>query len=112
MNRLGLAAICLLFATVDFAQNDRGAITGTVSDPANAVVPNATVTSRNLENGSVDKTVTTGSGDYTIPSVPAGTYELTVEAPGFSRFVQKGIRVQVAQTARIDVALKIGATGD
>jgi hypothetical protein len=113
MNKSGLVATCLLVATaVSFAQSDRGTITGTVSDPGNAVVPNVAVTARNLENGSIDKTVTTATGDYTIPSVRAGTYELTVEAAGFERFVQRGIGVQVAQVSRIDVILKIGAATD
>ena len=113
MNQLGLVAVCAFFMTaVSFAQSDRGTITGTVSDPGNAVVPNAAVTVRNLENGSIDKTVTTATGDYTIPSLRAGTYELTVEAAGFEGFLQRGIGVQVAQVSRIDVTLKIGAATD
>lgn len=112
MKKAAAAVVCLVCASLIFAQNDRGTITGTVTDPANAVVPNASVTMTNLDNGSVDKTVTTGSGDYTIPSLTVATYELTVEAAGFTRFVQKGIRIQVAQTARVDVVLKLGSTSD
>ena len=54
--------------------------------------------------------MTTPAGVYTIASLPVGVYELTVEAPGFSRKIQTGIRVQVAQTSRIDLALQVGST--
>ncbi|MEP6796003.1 MAG: carboxypeptidase-like regulatory domain-containing protein, partial [Saprospiraceae bacterium] len=55
---------------------------------------------------------TTSTGNYTIPSVPAGGYDLTIEHPGFRKFVQNGLRVQVANTARVDVTLEVGSTTD
>src|SRR5437764_11233074 len=100
MKRLGLPVLCTLFAATLFAQNDRGTITGTVSDPAGAVVPNAPVAAKNMETGAQIQTVTTGTGNFTLASVPVGTYEVSVEAPGFSKFVQQGITVQVALTVR------------
>jgi hypothetical protein len=90
------------------AQSDRGTVTGTAADPAGAVVPNAGVDLKNTQTGAEFKTVTTATGNFTIASVPAGIYDLSVAAPGFSRFIQKGIQVQVALTIRLDVALKIG----
>src|SRR5690349_16015610 len=84
-----------------FAQSDRGTITGTVLDPANAVVPLAVVTARNLDTGATYETTATETGNYTIPSLVAGSYEVEAQAAGFSRFIQKGIRIQVAQVARI-----------
>jgi hypothetical protein len=85
-------------------------MTGEVVDPGGAVIPLAAVTAKNSENGAVYETVATETGNYTIPALTAGTYSLEVEAPGFSRFVQQGIRIQVAQIARIDVTLQIGST--
>src|SRR5216683_6517352 len=93
-------------------QNDRGAITGTVRDQANALVPGASVVASNVENGAEFQTVTTGTGNYTVPSLPAGHYSLTVQANGFKRFTQAGIEVQVAQTDRIDVSLQVGSTSE
>ncbi|MBI3470981.1 MAG: TonB-dependent receptor [Candidatus Solibacter usitatus] len=103
------SAFCLLLIGALSAQNDRGTITGTVQDPTSAVVPNATVIATNVGTGAASKTAATGTGNYTIPSLPAGVYVLTVEAPGFKKLVQAGIEVQVAQTARIDVTLQVGA---
>jgi len=99
-----------LLATVLFAQSDRGTLTGTVTDPANASVPGAKVTAKNTETGAVFETVTTPTGNYTLTSLPVGAYELTVEAAGFNRKTQQGLRVQVAQTVRVDVSLQIGST--
>jgi hypothetical protein len=102
----------LSFLSLAFAQGDRGSISGTVSDPAGAMVPNATVTVRNLESGSTYQTVTTETGNYTLAQLPAGAYELSVAASGFSRYVQQGIRAMVASTVRVDVALQVGAATD
>ncbi|HSW51078.1 MAG TPA: carboxypeptidase-like regulatory domain-containing protein, partial [Bryobacteraceae bacterium] len=110
--------VCLLMAVLSahapllLAQTDRGTITGTVTDPQGAVVPGASVSLKNVATGADYPTVSTGTGNYTVPALPAGRYSLTVAAPGFNRYIQEGITVQVAQTARIDVVLKIGATSE
>jgi len=105
-----LCGIVLGFSA--FAQNDRGIITGEVWDSANAVVPNAVIVAQNVENGTEAKTVSSATGNYTIPSLPAGHYRLIVEVTGFKRFVQENIEVAVAQTNRVDVHLQVGATTD
>src|SRR5438105_9340952 len=104
---LFLCSLALLISTVCFSQSDRGTITGSVTDPAGAVVPGAHATARNTETGAIFETVTTSTGNYDILQLPAGIYELTIESSGFGKFVQQGIRVFVAQTARIDVTLQI-----
>ena len=112
MTGLTMAILFFSLNTIAFGQADRGTITGTVTDPAAAVVPNAAVAARNSETGARFETVSTSSGNYTIVSIPAGLYNLEVSAPGFGKYVQQGIRVQVAVTARIDVALQISASSE
>ena len=112
MRLVGVFISLLLFLGSAFAQGDRGSINGAVSDPAGALVPNAAVTVRNLETGSQYKTVTTETGNYTLAQLPAGAYELTVTANGFSRYVQQGVRALVASAVRVDVALQVGSTSD
>lgn len=108
-----IAAVCAcVLAAAVFAQGDRGTINGTVSDPAKAVVPGATVVLRNDETGAEYRTATTETGNYTLAQVPSGTYTATVEAAGFSKNVQQGVRVLVAQTVRVDVVLALGSTTD
>ena len=91
------------------AQTDRGVITGTVTDPAHAVVANASISAKNVDTGATYETKTTNSGDYSIILLPPGTYVVTVEAPGFEKFVGTGTQVLVGNTARIDVKLTVGA---
>ncbi|PWU07916.1 MAG: hypothetical protein C5B51_08705 [Terriglobia bacterium] len=99
------------FLTVGaFGQSDRGTITGTVSDPAGAVVANAGIEVKNSETGLVYQTTTTETGNYTLAQVPAGQYEMTVTAPGFKKYIRENIALSVAQVVRLDVALEVGAT--
>jgi len=105
---LAIGIYSLALATGAFAQSDRGTITGTVVDPDGGVVPGASVVAENPENGARYETVTTQTGNYTLPQVPVGTYHLNVELAGFGRFRQEGIRIFVGQTAQIDARLKLG----
>jgi hypothetical protein len=105
-----LEACCLslLFSAVTFAQTDRGTITGTVVDASGAVVPGAKVEVTNTATELKVDTVTTSTGNYTVAALPAGTYDLTVDQTGFSKFQRTGINIQVAVTTRVDVTLTLG----
>jgi hypothetical protein len=109
MRRLFAFASVVFSMMIAFAQSDRGTVTGTVSDPAGAVIANAMVEARNTETGVVYPTTTTGTGNYTIAQLPVGVYEVTVNAPGFKKFVRQNLQVQVAATLRVDAALEVGA---
>ena len=112
MNTRILGVLFSLVSAVAFAQTDRGTITGTVSDPAGAVVPNAVVEAKNSETAAVFSGATTNTGNFTITSIPAGTYELSVTAPGFKKYVRPGLLVQVAETIRADAKLAIGQASE
>ncbi|MBV8904048.1 MAG: TonB-dependent receptor, partial [Acidobacteriia bacterium] len=109
-----MRGLCVVFlvslaASVALAQTDRGTITGTVSDPAGAVVANATVEAKNTESGAVYQAATSSTGNFTLAQLPVGTYELDVAASGFKRYVRPGIIVEVAGTVRVDAALQVGS---
>ena len=104
------AAGPLLFALTIFAQSDRGTITGTIADPAGAVVAGAKVEARNSRPAPLYEVASTDTGNYTLSQLPAGTYEMSITVPGFKKFVRQNITVQVAGTLRIDVVLEVGAT--
>src|SRR5258708_1374969 len=91
------------------AQSNRGAITGTVSDSAGALIPGVQVVLTNTETGAKSDTVTTGTGNYSLLQLPVGTYTLAVEQAGFNKYERTNIQVQVAVTTRVDVVLAIGA---
>ena len=84
-----------LFAGSAFAQGDRGTITGTVSDATNAVIPGAGVTATNTQTTAKYETVSTETGNYTLAQLPAGVYDLTVELPGFKKYVRQGTELMM-----------------
>ena len=104
-----LLFMVLMTVVLALAQTDRGTITGTVSDPTGAVIPGVTLHARDLDTGAEYDTVTTSTGNYTIPSLLAGNYELTVTAAGFEKYIQRGITVQVVQVLRVDIVMKVGS---
>ena len=112
MRSLTVAVGLFVLAFVAFAQSDRGTITGTVSDPAGAVVANAALEARNQATGVVYQAASTATGNYTILQLPVGTYEVSVAVPGFKKYVRQGITVEVAQTLRIDISLEVGSASE
>ena len=91
--------IVLLSSFAAFAQSDRGTITGTISDPAGAVVANAPSEARNIETGSLYRAASTATGNYTLAQLPTGAYEIAVLVPGFKRFIRQNVALGVAQMA-------------
>ncbi len=81
---------------------------GTVTDPAGAVVPNATVTIINTNTGASRNLATNESGSYNAPQLQIGNYMLLVEAPGFKKYERKDIVLNVNATLRENAALQIG----
>ena len=108
-SRLCIVIFCLGVSAVLLAQ-DTASITGTVTDPTGAAVPNAQVVVSSPEHGIKRTTTTNGTGDYLVSAVPPGSYNLTVAAPGFKKYQAAGVILRVAQKARADVALEIGTT--
>ncbi|CAN5586100.1 hypothetical protein BH24ACI2_BH24ACI2_12560 [soil metagenome] len=100
--------IILILSSVGMlsAQSTTASISGTVLDEQQAVVPNATVTVRNVETGFTRTTQTNGEGGYNFVNLPIGAYEVTAEAANFSKYVQTGITLDVNQNAVVDVPLK------
>jgi len=107
-----LVALSLVLTARAFSQSDRGTITGTVSDPVGAVIPNAAVHLRNVSTGAIYDGGTSATGNYTLAQVPAGDYELTLEVGGFKKYVRRNVRVDVAQTYRVDATLELGSNAE
>jgi hypothetical protein len=104
---VALTVVCLPSAVL---AQDTASITGTVTDPSGADVANAQVTVSNPVKGVTHSVATNGSGDYLFAALPIGTYDLTVSAQGFKKYQAKGVILRVAQQARADVTLQVGAT--
>src|SRR5581483_1509536 len=92
------------------AQTFRGTILGTVTDPQGAVVASATVTAKNLDTGVERTTTTDEAGNYSIPELPIGRYEVRVQATGFRVYSITDVRVEVASERRVDAPLSVGGS--
>src|SRR5712664_4933166 len=87
-----------------------GTSEGTVKDESNAVLPGVTVTvtSPQLQVGQLVQ-VSDTAGNYQFVDLPAGTYQMKAELPGFSTYLRDDLRLTVGFHARVDVTLKVGA---
>jgi len=104
--RVLLAVLTLCGAAL--AQNT-GSITGTVKDPSGASIAGASVIISNADHGITRQTVTNSDGEYSETALPQGKYDIIVTATGFKKFQAKGVVLDVAQKARVDVPLQVGA---
>ncbi|HLI82364.1 MAG TPA: TonB-dependent receptor [Bryobacteraceae bacterium] len=99
----------LLYAVSAFGQAGTGTITGTVTDPAGAVVAGAPVEVRNTDTNIPYPTETTATGVYTATRLPPGPYSVTVTAAGFKKLVRSGITVDAGQTVPLNLTLEVGS---
>jgi hypothetical protein len=112
--RRGFAAALLLLMTFVMAgaQEFRGSLTGTVTDPNGAALPGATVEIRNVETNVANTATTNDDGNYSFPLLNPGKYTLTVTAQGFSNATRENIEIRVADKLTLDVPLSVTGVGE
>src|SRR3984885_8902696 len=104
-----LGFVFLLSAVSSKAQEvDAAIVVGTVQDPGQAAVANATVKLTHLATDSVVEAHTNDHGGYRTPRRRLGEYEISVEAPGFKRFNQKGVVLNIGDVREVDATLEVG----
>ncbi len=112
MTRLLKLLPAFLLCAAAFGQTTSTTILGAVTDSTGASVAGAKVTAKNVATNVVSSTLTTGSGDYTIPQVEVGEYTVTVEAPGFKSETETGIHLQIDEKVRADFQLQVGSQAE
>lgn len=95
-------------AALALAQNTAATLTGTVTDPNGAVVPGAKVTITNTETGVAKTAQASAEGVYFAPALQPGNYTVSAEAAGFQKLTKQGIRLEISQTAEINLQLSVG----
>ncbi|MFY9689491.1 MAG: TonB-dependent receptor [Candidatus Acidiferrales bacterium] len=106
---IGPCFFVFCFCTILSAQTiSTSQIRGTIVDATGAPVPGAQISLTQTATGAV-RTATSGTdGDYLLPELPVGPYQLSVTKEGFSKYVQNGIVLEVGVNPTIDVSLKVG----
>src|SRR5205823_1763640 len=94
------------------AQTDRSSINGTVSDPSGAVIQGVVVTAVSESTGLRRETRTSGAGNYEIPALLVGSYQLKFTNEGFKPLVMDGIELTVGQARTVDARLQVGSLTD
>src|SRR5580704_2718222 len=107
-----LAVFALAGARTTQAQTNQGSIAGNVLDASNAVVVNAKIVATNVATGARYETVSSSAGAYRFPNLTVGTYDVSVTATGFKTSNLKGVIVQVATVAALDVMLATGSVNE
>lgn len=103
----------LLIVTAAWSQTaGLASLVGNVADSSGAAVPRAKITVRNQDTAFVYEGISNETGDYYIPNLNSGTYQMTVEAPGFKSSVQRDIVLRINETPRINVALQVGSVSE
>ncbi len=115
MNRFRIISTVLLLAaaaTALWSQEVTASITGTITDPSGAVVPDVRVVATHAATNTSRAAQSGVTGDYLIPLLPPGTYTLTVTHANFKTYVREGVVLQVNQRVRVDVALQPGVVAE
>ena len=109
--RLSLA--CLALSLPALAQTaSTGALTGEVADPNGAVVAGVRVTATNEATGEKREAVSQENGSYSVPQLLPGSYRVEFSATGFKQAVKPGLRINVTETAKLDVRLELGSVAE
>src|SRR5437868_3474974 len=103
---LAVLAFVLSIGLMAFGQTNTGEIAGVVHDPSGAVVPNATVTAKNLGTGLTRSVTSSSTGQYQLTTLPVGQYEVSINQSGFQPY-KANLQVTVGSHNALDVGLQL-----
>ncbi len=109
---LTFIACLMLFPSVAMAQDFRATLTGRVTDPNRAAIPNAQVSVKNLGTNEITSATTDSEGNYRAPFLRPGAYSVTVEATGFKKATRENVELVISQVATIDFTLETGSISE
>ncbi len=108
----GSLCLSLALAVCVRAQTSASRISGAVTDSNGAVIAGAKVTAKNDATGVAQTQMTTEAGLYSFPSLPVGSYTITVEMSGFKTANRPGVIIQVNTPVTVDVTMEVGQTNE
>jgi len=111
MKRLALITF-LCFTAFAFGQESRSTLTGHVSDPSGAGIPDTTIQITNTQTGVVTNAKSNSAGDYTVPFLQPGTYRVDASRAGFNKYTHSGLVLQAEQTVTENIKMNVGAVSE
>jgi carboxypeptidase family protein len=107
-----LALISLMTTLVPAQVTTSGRLTGVVADANGALIPKAQIVAKHDQTQTEYKTISNDEGGWTVPSIPNGTYTVTISAQGFKTTVAKEVKVDAGQVATLNTALETGGASE
>ena len=95
-----------------FAQEYRGTFSGSVTDPQGSAVPKVKIVATETRTGTKSTALSDATGEYTIPFLALGVYDITAETPGFKTFSRKGLTLSAGEHPVVDIHLEVGAISE
>lgn len=112
MKTVGSTTFMLLAVNLCWAQEFRGTISGRVVDQQGGVVANVKIKSLQTQTGAKSETISGGDGQFAIPFLTPGSYEVTAEYSGFKRYIRKNLQVETNVHLSLDIALELGQSAE
>lgn len=109
---LRTVAVAALAFSCAHAQEFRATLQGRVTDPQGALVPSAQIVATLTATGAKSQTVASNSGEFTIPFLAPGEYQVDIEAAGFKHYSRKAVTLGAGEHINLEVALEVGATSE
>lgn len=106
------ATALVLSTSLSFGQSGLATVTGVVTDTTGAIIANAPITVKNLDNGAVFTGASSTTGNFTVSQLPIGDYDLTISYTGFKTYNHAKFHLSANQTVQEDVKLEVGTIGD
>ena len=103
-----LALIALLCCCTSAMAQTNAALSGTVTDKTEAVIPGATVSAENVKTGIKTTTISNEAGVYSFPSLQPGTYQISAEKAGFKKLAVTDFSLEISARATLNLALEVG----
>lgn len=98
----------LLLSGLSYAQEFRGTFSGVVTDSQGAAVPGVKITAVDKANGNRNETVSSKTGEYSIPFLTPGSYEIAAEIKGFKTYRRAGLTLSIGEHPVVDIRLEVG----
>jgi hypothetical protein len=107
-----VASIAAFAAVLAFGQEYRATITGSVTDQQGAAIPKAKIVATETRTGTKTLATSENNGEFALPFLAPGEYEMSAEAPGFKRALRRGVTLSAGERPVIDLQLELGAVTD
>ena len=112
MKRFTVLLTLMVCLALSLAAQTTSEILGIITDESGAVVADAKLVARNIDTGLTYSGASGEAGQFRLPVLPPGRYQVTVEKPGFAKYVQTGLELQLGQRADLAIKLKVSSSAE